>query len=567
MLYPRRAAVFAAFLTLASLADAAAAKRHGEVYDVREYGAKGDGTTLDTKALQAAIDDCTKAGGGVVLLHGGDFLSGTVQLKDNVTLRVSQSARLLGSTKREDYLNRDEMTKRGAGPGNGNIVLVFAANAKNVTVEGPGSVNGQGRAFYTGHGDGTAPSGSTSSGAALESPEDPRAPNRDRPHLMVFEKVEGLKIRDVFLTASAYHGVRILRCEHVDIDGVRIHNRVNYNNDGFHFNSCKYVRVSNCEVLCQDDGCALFGSNQFVTVTNCTFSTRWSIFRFGGGAAQNIAISNILIYDTYGSPIKISSGGGTQLENLSFSNIVMRNVTGPISVGFGPRRRRESDPTPAPDATPRPPSFVRNLSFHNIRATLVPEPLLHEELKFERHRIYDGEQNSALTLNAYGDAYIENVTLSDIHITSPGGGTAELAAKKDIPETAAEYFQVWGKQPFGNPAYGMFARNVRGLRMQNVTLDYEKDDVRPALIFDNVSDASVANLNVEGSASQAAALRIRNSKDVYIDAPRLTAPAPVFLQVEGADNRNITVDGGDIAKAGKPLAAVDGAAETAVKVR
>ena len=561
----------ARFLPLALLINAAvpsqAAVKTPLAYDVRDYGAAGDGTTLDTKAIQTAIDECTAAGGGVVLLHGGKFLSGTLQLKDNVTLRISSSARLLGSTKREDYLNRDEMTQRGAGPGNGNIVLVFAANAKNVTIEGPGTVDGQGRAFYTGHGDGTAPRGSTSSGAPPETPQVLREPNRDRPHLMVFEKVEGLKIRDIFLTASAYHGVRILRSEHVDIDGVRIYSRVNYNNDGFHFNSCKWVRLSNCEVICQDDGCALFGSNQFVTVTNCTFSTRWSVFRFGGGAAQNIAVSNILIYDTYGSPIKISSGGNTQLENLSFSNIVMRNVTGPISVGFNPRRRREGEPTPAPDATPAPPSFVRNLSFHNIRATLVPEPLLHEDLGFERHRIYDGEQNSALTLNAYGDAYIENVTLSDIHITSPGGGTPELAAKKDIPEVAAEYFQVWGKQPFGNVAYGMFARNVRGLRMQNVTLDYDKSEVRPALVFDNVSDASVANLSVEGSTTQASALRLRNVKDVYIDAPRLTSPAPVFLQVEGAESANITVDGGDVQKAQKPLAQGDGAAKNAVRVR
>jgi len=132
---------------------------------------------------------------------------------------------------------------------------------------------------------------------------------------------------------------------------------------------------------------------------------------------------------------------------------------------------------------------------------------------------------------------------------------------------AAEYFQVWGRQPFGNVAFGMFARNVRGLRMQNVTFDYEKDDMRPAVVFDNVSDASVANLNVEGSATQASALRLKNVKDVYLDAPRLTAPSPLFLQVEGADSRNITVDGGDIGKAGKPLVSGEGVPADAVKVR
>ena len=77
-------------------------------------------------------------------------------------------------------------------------------------------------------------------------------------------------VRDVFLTRSAYHCVRLLECSYVRLDGVRIHNRVNLNNDGFHINSSQYVNIVNCNVMCQDDACALFGSNKFVTVTNCT---------------------------------------------------------------------------------------------------------------------------------------------------------------------------------------------------------------------------------------------------------------------------------------------------------
>jgi hypothetical protein len=372
----------------------------------------------------------------------------------------------------------------------------------------------------------------------------------------VFERCENLLVRDVYLTRSGYHCMRILRCKYVRLDGINIYNRVNLNNDGFHFNDCRYVRISNCEVICQDDACALFGGNQYVTVTNSTFSTRWSVFRFGGGAAKNIAISNVLIYDSYGSPIKIGAGGGSRIENLSFSNIVMENVTGPISVGFSPGRGGEGAAG----------SFVRNLAFDNIRATVVPLPLQHADLAFEPG-IYDGEQNSTLTLNAFGSAFIENVSLSNIHITYAGGGTAEQAAKRKIPDVASEYFQVWGEAPYGPPAYGMYARNVRGLRMQNVRLDYEKDDLRPAVIFENVQDAAIASLSVEGNPGAPSALRLVNSKDVYLDAPRLLAPAPVFLEVEGAATTNITLDGGDLLKAGKALAARDGASEDMVKVR
>ena len=148
---------------------------------------------------------------------------------------------------------------------------------------------------------------------------------------------------DTFFTASAYHCFRILGCKQVYIDGVRIYNRVNRNNDGFHFNNSEYVHVINCDVQCQDDACALFGSNKFVTITNCSFSTRWSIFRFGGGASQNIAITNCLIYETYGCPIKISAGRAS-IENFTFSNIIMRNVTGPIGIGFsGPSNNNSNN--------------------------------------------------------------------------------------------------------------------------------------------------------------------------------------------------------------------------------
>jgi polygalacturonase len=123
-------------------------------------------------------------------------------------------------------------------------------------------------------------------------------------------------------------------CSYVKLEGIRIHSRVNHNSDGFHFVSSEYVHVSNCDVLCQDDACALFGSCKFVTVTNCSFSARWSVFRFGGGEAENITVSNCLIYSTFGCPIKMRCASGSRYENMSFSNLVMRDVTGPISIGL-----------------------------------------------------------------------------------------------------------------------------------------------------------------------------------------------------------------------------------------
>jgi polygalacturonase len=510
------------------------------IYNVRDHGAKGDGKTLDTKAIQTAIDLCNKANGGTVLIPAGDFICGTIELKSNVTLHLSVQGRLLGSTRREDY-----SAGKGVPAGNGNIVFVYAVNAENITIEGRGTIDGNGQAFYNGKGDNTGP-GQRGVGG-----------NFDRPHLIVFYQCNNFLVKDVFLTRSAYHCFRILRCKQIQLHGIRIYNRANKNNDGFHFNDSQYVHISNCDIQCQDDACALFGSNQFVTVTNCSFSTRWSIFRFGSGEAQNIVVNNCLIYDTYGCPVKISSGKA-RIENLSFSNIIMRNVTGPIGIAFTNTNNRNN----ATDSANEAPSYVRNISFNGIRATVVEKPVNHPDILFGVN-VFDGELNSCITLNGVGKAFLENISFTDVHVTYAGGGTKEQALKREVPQVAAEYFGVWATQPFGPPAYGLYARNVKNLTLHNVRFEYEKADARPAVVFDNVQDASVTGLSAKGS-PDAELFRIINSKDILIAATRVLTNAAAFLQVEGEACEGIVVNGGDLRKALKPLVFEKGADKNAV---
>ncbi len=508
------------------------------IYNVRDYGAKGDGKTLDSVAIQSAIDKCFAEKGGTVLIPAGDFLAGTLELKSNVTLHIAASGRLLGSPRREDYT-----AGKGVPPGNGNIVFLFAVNAQNLSIEGKGTVDGNGLAFYNGKGDNTGPGQNGVGG------------NFDRPHLAIFYQCNNLRLDDTFFTASAYHCFRILGCKRVHIDGVKIYNRVNKNNDGFHFNNSEYVHMANCDVQCQDDACALFGSNKFVTITNCSFSTRWSIFRFGGGESQNITVTNCLIYETYGCPIKISAGRAS-IENFSFSNIIMRNVTGPIGIGFsGPSNNSNNN---APD-TSKP--FIRNIVFNSIRATVVAKPIDHPDIHFGVS-VREGEKNSCITLNAMNDYYLENISFNDVHIKYAGGGTKEQAAKV-VPNIAAEYFGVWDPAPGGPPAYGMYARNVKGLTLQNVRFEYDEPDARPAVIFDNVQDATINGLSVKGSDSSEV-LRLVNSKDILLSGIRVLTPASVFLRVEGAASDGIVVNGGDMRKAIQKTVFENGAVKTAV---
>ena len=149
-------------------------------------------------------------------------------------------------------------------------------------------------------------------------------------------------------------------------------------------------------------------------------------------------------------------------------------------------------------------------------------------------------------------------------LNTGGGGTAEQAAKV-VPNEAAEYFGVWNHAPGGPPAYGMYARNVKGLTLQNVRLEYEAPDARPAIIFDNVHDATINGLAAKGSEGTEL-LRFINSKDVLLTAPKLLTPSSVFLLVQGSSSNNITVSGGDIQKAKQGLVVNNGAEKNAVRM-
>ena len=157
---------------------------------------------------------------------------------------------------------------------------------------------------------------------------------------------------------------------------------------------------------------------------------------------------------------------------------------------------------------------------------------------------------------------MENITLDNINLTFGGGGTAEDAARRDLPQIAGEYFMLGPM-----PAYGLYARNVHGLTLQNIRFQVATPDLRPALIFDHVQDVAINGFSVQANASAESALRFIDSKDVLLTAPRLLTSTTTFLQVEGADNEHITVDGGDFSKAQKPLTLADKATATAIKIR
>ena len=157
---------------------------------------------------------------------------------------------------------------------------------------------------------------------------------------------------------------------------------------------------------------------------------------------------------------------------------------------------------------------------------------------------------------------MENISLDNIHLTFGGGGTAEEAARRELPEIAGEYFMLGPM-----PAYGLYARNVHGLTLQNVRFQVSTPDLRPALIFDHVEDAAINGLSVQGNVEAESVLRFIDSKQTLLTAARVLTPSSTFLQLEGAGNEEIVIDGGDLSKAATPLIFKGGATKNSVRMR
>ena len=155
--------------------------------------------------------------------------------------------------------------------------------------------------------------------------------------------------------------------------------------------------------------------------------------------------------------------------------------------------------------------FAGNISFQGIRAHVVSEGGQFADMAFPQN-YRPGKTRQCIVLNAIGDMFLEDIAFSDVRVTYGGGGTAE-EARREVPQVAGEYFEIGTP-----PAYGLFARNVRGLSLNNVRFEVEKPDLRPAVVLDHVTDAAIGGLSAQGNPQAKSVLRFVETQDALVTA-------------------------------------------------
>lgn len=426
-------------------------------YNIVNYGAVNDTTQLSTAAVQKAIDACSAAGGGRVVVPTGNYKIGTIILKSNVHMHLEQGATLYGSTDLKDYLpmKTDYVSLRTQTE---TIQLIFADKATNVVIDGFGTIDGRGRSFkkLSWNDEGIT-----------------------RPHLLRFIQSSNITLRDITLKNSGCWMQHYLACDRVKIDGIKVFNRNNYNNDALDLDGCHEVVVSNMFADSDDDAITLKSTSprlcENIRIADCVVSSHCNAIKLGtetNGGFRNINISGIVVKPSYdqkekffgqwigSSAISLEIVDGGVLENVNVSDITIEGTESPIFVRLANRARGYKEGVPVTKV-----GKINGIHLSNIQIRNA------------------GSMGCSIT--GIPGHEVENVWLDNITIHHKGGVTAADMAKinesiKDEKEKEYPESTMWGNLP----AKGFFVRHARNIKFNNIEVITEQPDVREVIVKD-----------------------------------------------------------------------------------
>jgi polygalacturonase len=494
-----------------------AAVVQNNAYNVRGFGAKGDGKTLDTGAINNAIQAAAQAGGGTVQFPAGDYLSVSIHLKSNITLYLDQGAVIIAADPKEgfkyDAPESNPWDKyQDFGHSHWQNSLIWGENLENVSILGPGLIWGKGL-VRSGPQSRLSAQNEALRNVTIDRTVAPFGfPNqRDRVESGWSNKAIALKlcrnitIRDISILHGGHFAILATGVDNLTIDNVKI----DTNRDGIDIDSCRNVRISNSSVnspfddgICPKSSYALGYSRatENLTISNCfvsgydegsllngTFKRELTNdvrefrsergpynptgrIKFGtesNGGFRNITVSNCAF--DYASGLALESVDGGVLEDVTINNIIMRDVAdSPLFLRLGSRGRGPKETTKA--------GALRRISISNVM-------------------VYNADPRYGSIISGIPGHPIEDVRVGNIRIYYKGGGTrAQAAFVPPEKEGAYPEPEMFGKDM---PAYGFFIRHVRGIEMNDVQVSYLKEERRSPFVLSDVWDAAFYGLRAQ----------------------------------------------------------------------
>ena len=442
------------------------------IYNVRDYGAKGDGQTLDHEAINRAIDACTQQGGGQVVLPTGTYLCGSIRLKSNVDLHLTPGARILAAPASMKAYDESEVFGGPEYQDGGHTYfhnsLIWAEGQHNVSITGRGTIDGDGLTKHDTENAGNVQGGSIGTGDKA----------------IALKLCRNILIRDVTIVRGGHFAIIVTGCDIGTIDNVLI----DTNRDGIDIDCCKYLTVSNCKVNTPNDDAIVLKSSyalkkpvlcEHILITNCLVTgyklgtlvdgtyvpekVNWVCGRIklgteSNGGYRNIAISNCTCMWSSGLAFEEVDQG--IMENITVSNVSMSHVHHyPIYITTGCRNRGPKERTTV--------SSARDISISNVVAD-------------------DCDSLAGIIVTGMPGAPIRNVSLSNIRLQFRGGGQK---VEGEYREQSTHYPEPRWAGP--TPSYGLFARHVDGLRLRYVTFELLRPDERPDVLLIDVQNPDI----------------------------------------------------------------------------
>lgn len=439
-------------------------------YNVKAFGATGDGKTLDSKAINKAIDSAAVMGGGIVYLPAGNYMCGSIHLKNNISLYIGQGATIVATDRPEAYDQAEQTvntTYQDYGHSHFHNSLIWGEDVHDVSILGPGKIYGK--------------------GLLRDYKKDSRVADKG----LTLYKCRNVIIRDVTFLHAGWFAILATSVDNLTIDNVKM----DTNRDGMDIDCCRNVHISNCSVNSPyDDGICLKSTfalgfaraTENVTITNCQVSGfdegsfldgtdkrtpqedgglhPTGRIKFGtesNGGFKNVVISNCTF--NYCRGLALETVDGALLEDVSINNITMRDiVSAPIFLRLGARMRGPKE---------IPIGELRRVTISNVR-------------------IYNSDPAQSCIITGIPGHDIQDIVLDNIRIYAKGGTKAQDAA--DVPELEKNYPEP---SMFGTTAaYGFYIRHVSGIKLRDVEVSYMDEDARPPFILDDVKGADIHNI-------------------------------------------------------------------------